>query len=71
MQSQRADQSSYNHKGVCYISFTLWSLAGYKNKFLYFMRAKINIFLEKYIIPLENDNKYLCLHAAKIIQGSA
>ena len=35
------------------------------------MRAKINIFLEKYIIPFENDNKYLCLHAAKVVQRCA
>ena len=38
MRFQQADQSPYNRRGVRLLCLFSWSLAGYKNEFLYLNR---------------------------------
>ena len=44
VQSQRADQSSYNHKGVCYISFMFLVVSRIKELVLLFNEGKDKYF---------------------------
>ena len=51
MQSLQADQSLYNHKGVCYISFNTWSFPGWQEYIFLTMTAKINKFRQRRRLP--------------------